>query len=74
MLPRDTNSQGNNFWRRHSQYIDMAGAIEAHRKPAWSGSSRWHARSDLSSTGFRRRSGEFLFRAVKIGTTSIPRA
>lgn len=34
MLPRDTNSQGTIFGGIILSYIDMAGAIEAHRKTA----------------------------------------
>src|SRR5207253_11367187 len=33
LLPRDTNSQGTIFGGRILSYIDMAGAIEAHRQP-----------------------------------------
>ena len=72
MLPRDTNSQGTIFGGVILSYIDMAGAIEAHRK---TGMDRFvtvamrevifHAPvfvGDLVS---------FYSDTVKVGTTSI---
>ena len=72
MLPRDTNSQGTIFGGVILSYIDMAGAIEAHRK---TGMDRFvtvamrevifHAPvfvGDLVS---------FYSETVKVGTTSI---
>ena len=72
MLPRDTNSQGTIFGGVILSYIDMAGAIEAHRK---TGMDRFvtvamrevifHAPvfvGDLVS---------FYSETIKVGTTSI---
>jgi acyl-CoA thioesterase YciA len=72
MLPRDTNSQGTIFGGVILSYIDMAGAIEAHRK---TGLDRFvtvamrevifHAPvfvGDLVS---------FYSETIKVGTTSI---
>src|SRR5207237_10270754 len=73
MLPRDTNSQGTIFGGVILSYIDMAGAIEAHRH---TGMDRFVtvAMRELifHQPGFVGDLVSFDAETLKIGSTSIP--
>ena len=72
MLPRDTNSQGTIFGGVILSYIDMAGAIEAHRKTGMDRFVTVAMREVIfHQPVFVGDLVSFYSETVKIGTTSI---
>ena len=72
MLPRDTNSQGTIFGGVILSYIDMAGAIEAHRKTAMDRFVTVAMREVIfHAPVFVGDLVSFYSETVKVGTTSI---
>lgn len=72
MLPRDTNSQGTIFGGVILSYIDMAGAIEAHRKTGMARFVTVAMREVIfHQPVFVGDLVSFYSETVKIGTTSI---
>lgn len=72
MLPRDTNSQGTIFGGVILSYIDMAGAIEAHRKTGLERFVTVAMREVIfHQPVFVGDLVSFYSETVKIGTTSI---
>ena len=72
MLPRDTNSQGTIFGGVILSYIDMAGAIEAHRKTGQERFVTVAMREVIfHQPVFVGDLVSFYSETVKIGTTSI---
>jgi acyl-CoA thioesterase YciA len=72
MLPRDTNSQGTIFGGVILSYIDMAGAIEAHRKTGMDRFVTVAMREVIFlAPVFVGDLVSFYCETVKVGTTSI---
>ena len=72
MLPRDTNSQGTIFGGVILSYIDMAGAIEAHRKTGMERFVTVAMREVIfHQPVFVGDLVSFYSETVKVGTTSI---
>jgi acyl-CoA thioesterase YciA len=72
MLPRDTNSQGTIFGGVILSYIDMAGAIEAHRKTGMDRFVTVAMREVIfHQPVFVGDLVSFYSETVKVGTTSI---
>jgi acyl-CoA thioesterase YciA len=72
MLPRDTNSQGTIFGGVILSYIDMAGAIEAHRRTAMERFVTVAMREVIfHQPVFVGDLVSFYSETVKVGTTSI---
>ncbi|MFY9621388.1 MAG: hotdog domain-containing protein [Pyrinomonadaceae bacterium] len=72
MLPRDTNSQGTIFGGVILSYIDMAGAIEAHRRTGMERFVTVAMREIIfHEPVFVGDLVSFFSETVKIGTTSI---
>jgi acyl-CoA thioesterase YciA len=72
MLPRDTNSQGTIFGGVILSYIDMAGAIEAHRRTAMDRFVTVAMREVIfHAPVFVGDLVSFYSETVKVGTTSI---
>jgi acyl-CoA thioesterase YciA len=72
LLPRDTNSQGTIFGGIILSYIDMAGAIEAHRRTSAAGFVTVAMREVIfHQPVFVGDLVSFYAETVRIGTTSI---
>lgn len=72
MLPRDTNSQGTIFGGVILSYIDMAGAIEAHRKTGMERFVTVAMREVIfHQPVFVGDLVSFYSETIKVGTTSI---
>ena len=71
LLPRDTNPQGTIFGGIILSYIDMAGAIEAHRHTACRASSRSRCAKSSSTNPSSSATSSASTPNLRIGTTSI---